>query len=100
MDKRWADLDDDTDLFDLLGAVLRDPLQLGLLLGACAGALAMAAASARRAPAGRAIPARGSLQITPTKDDVVARASQAADATMQRILSAPGDETPTGLTIL
>jgi hypothetical protein len=71
-------------LFEELIAVVRDPLQLGILVGASAGAIGVALAQA--AEVARAIRPTDGLLLTVDDPDVVARATKQAQVAAQQAL--------------
>ncbi|HEU5088889.1 MAG TPA: hypothetical protein VFT99_15650 [Roseiflexaceae bacterium] len=85
--------DDNRTVGGLVRAVLADPLQCGMLIGVCAGALLAAFAGARR-PAALSAPSHGAgVTLAPNDDSSIERAVETADVVVERVLSRHEDLT-------
>jgi hypothetical protein len=71
-------------LFEELQATLRDPIQLGILLGAAVGAIGMALARAGNQYAQRRARPRDGVLLPPPDPELIARAQRAADPVVRQ----------------
>lgn len=73
-------------LFEELQAALRDPVQLGILVGAIVGAIGMALARAGNQYARRRPRSGSGLQLPAPDAETTRRAQQIADRAIRRVL--------------
>ena len=89
----WLYDDESRNVGRLVRAVLADPLQCGVLIGACAGAVLAAFASARRSSALSAPRHSAGVTLPPGDGDGIERAIETADVVVERVVSGREDLT-------